>query len=66
METTTYTSNTLDHLGLIAGICRQIGLADLIDESYPGDSPEQARSNGKALEAMIFVTNHQKCTPTKK
>ncbi|MFZ4560792.1 MAG: DUF4277 domain-containing protein [Saprospiraceae bacterium] len=41
METTTYTSKILDHLGLIAGICRQIGLADLIDESCPGDSPEQ-------------------------
>ena len=54
METTTYTSKTLDHLGLIAGICRQIGLADLIDESCPGDSPEQVVSNGKALEAMIL------------
>ena len=41
METTTYTSKTLDHLGLIAGIMREIDLAGRIDESYPGNSPDQ-------------------------
>ena len=41
METTTYTSKTLDLLGLIAGIMREIDLAGLIDESYPGNSPDQ-------------------------
>ena len=54
METTTYTSKTLDHLGLIAGIMREIDLAGLIDESCPGNSPDQVVSNGKALEAMIL------------
>ena len=54
METTTYTSKTLDHLGLIAGLIREIGISELIDSCYADQSPDQIVSNGKALEAMII------------
>lgn len=54
METQVYTSKTLDHLGLVAGMCREIGVSDLIDEYCPSDSPDQIVSTGKALEAMIL------------
>lgn len=54
METNTYTSKTLDHLGLIAGMCREIGLGELIDELLPAKQDTQMASTGKALEAMIL------------
>lgn len=54
METQEYTSKTLDHLGLVAGMCREIGISDLIDKHCPSDSPDQIVSTGKALEAMIL------------
>jgi transposase len=54
METNTYTSKTLDHLGLVAGMCREIGLSELIDELLPDKQDTQIVSTGKALEAMIL------------
>jgi transposase len=54
METTTYTSKTLGHLGLISGLMKEIGLSELIDSCYAEQSPDQIVSNGKALEAMII------------
>ena len=54
METTTYTSKTLDHLGLIAGLIQEIGISELVDSCYAEQSPDQKVSNGKALEAMIL------------
>ena len=54
MESTTYSSKTLDHLGLVAGMCREIGISEVIDSSYEEQSADQIVSNGKALEAMIL------------
>jgi transposase len=54
METTTYTSKTLDHLGLIARLIQEIGISELVDSCYAEQSPDQKVSNGKALEAMII------------
>ncbi|MCS6929176.1 MAG: IS1634 family transposase [Saprospiraceae bacterium] len=54
METQDYVSETLDHLGLVAGVCREIGISELIDKHCPSDSPDQIVSTGKALEAMIL------------
>ena len=54
METQDYTSKTLDHLGLVAGMCRQIGISELIDAQCPSGSLDQIVSTGKALEAMIL------------
>lgn len=54
MEAQAYTSKTLDHLGLVAGMCREIGISEVIDTHCPSDSPDQIVSTGKALEAMIL------------
>jgi hypothetical protein len=54
MEEATYSSKTLDHLDLIAGLMKEIGVSELIDSCYGEQSPDQIVSNGKALEAMIL------------
>jgi transposase len=54
MKTQEYTSKTLDHLGLVAGMCQEIGISQLIDRHCPSVSPDQIVSTGKALEAMIL------------
>ena len=54
MEPQGYSSKTLDHLGLIAGMCQEIGISEVIDECCPSESPDQIVSTGKALEAMIL------------
>ena len=37
MSQTTYTSKRLDHHGIVAGICKQLKIADLIDNLIPSD-----------------------------
>lgn len=54
METQTYTSKTLDHLGLVAGMLQEIGLSKLIDDLLLDKQDTQHVSTGKALEAMIL------------
>lgn len=54
METQEYTSKTLDHLGLVTGMCREIGISELIDAHCSSESENQVVSTGKALEAMIL------------
>ena len=54
METQEYSSKTLDHLGLVAGMCSEIGISAIIDTYCGSDSPDQIVSTGKALEAMIL------------
>jgi len=54
MEITTYTSKTLDHLGLIAGLIQEIGISELVDSCCAEQSPDQKVSNDKALESMII------------
>jgi len=47
METHAYTSKTLDHLGLVAGMCQEIELSKLIDELLPAKQDTQQVSTGK-------------------
>ena len=54
MESSTYSSKALDHLGLVAGMCREIGISEVIDSCYEAQSPYQIVSNAKALEAIIL------------
>ena len=42
----------LQHLGIVAGMCREIGIAEQIDERI--DKPKRKVSVGKAVEAMIL------------
>ena len=47
-----YETKRLDHLGIVAGICQEIGLADIIDAQV-GPSGRQV-SVGQATQAMVL------------
>ncbi len=39
-------SKNLDHLGLVSGMCDDLGLVSLIDTLLPSDNPERKASIG--------------------
>src|SRR2546425_616059 len=51
-EADQYTNERLDHLGIIAGVCQEIGLAAWLDAQDPGN--RQQVSVGTATVAMIL------------
>jgi transposase len=55
METTAYEYETkrIDHLGIVAGVCREIDLVNIIDESLPTPSNRKV-SCGEATLAMVL------------
>ena len=53
-ETETYNSETLEHLGLVAGIFDELGIGDLVDELVPQDFSQRNVSVGRALKAMVL------------
>ena len=44
----------IDHLGLVAGMCKELGIADHIDRRAPKVSDEWNVSHGEAVVAMIL------------
>lgn len=53
METAvTYATERLDHLGIVAGVCREIGLAEFLDEQAKGS--RQRVTIGTATVAMVL------------
>lgn len=48
-----YSSKDLDHLGLVAGLCRTLGLAQIIDEILPPD-PRSTITHGECCELMCI------------
>jgi transposase len=46
-----YTSQVLDHLGIVAGVCQQIGLIEQIDARMPDTG--RTVSVGQAIQAMV-------------
>lgn len=51
-ETEEYISERLDHLGIIAGVCQEIGLGQWLDAQEPGK--RQQVSRGTATVAMVL------------
>lgn len=47
-----YVNERLDHLGIVAGVCHEIGLAEWLDAQDPGN--RQRVSVGKATVAMVL------------
>lgn len=47
-------SKRLDHLGLLAGICKELNIASTIDRLIPNDSPDKIVSVGTGVVAMIL------------
>lgn len=54
MSTPSYKTKNLDHLGLVSGFCKEIGIASLIDKALPEQSEQKNISYGQLLEAMIL------------
>lgn len=48
-----YSSKDLDHLGLVAGMCRELGVAQIIDEIIPPD-PRAIITAGECCELMCI------------
>lgn len=53
MTTPSYRIKNLDHLGLVAGMCRELGLARMVDAILPKQA-EHHVTHGEALVAMII------------
>tara|TARA_B110000914_G_C15482562_1_gene456419 strand:+ start:93 stop:1700 length:1608 start_codon:yes stop_codon:yes gene_type:complete len=49
-----YSSQGLDHLGLVSGMCKEIGVAQIIDKVTPPQSPDKHITYGQLVEAMIL------------
>lgn len=49
-----YRTQSIDHLGLVAGMCRELGIAEHIDRRTPKTSDDWNVSHGEAVVAMII------------
>jgi len=47
-------SKILDHHGLVAGFCHDLGFADIIDKALDGAAPERKISCGQLVTAMVL------------
>ena len=54
MDLSNLNIKNLDHLGLVAGLCQEIGIAQIIDTLIPSSANDKIISTGKCLEAMIL------------
>ena len=54
LSTPSYTTKNLDHLGLVSGFCKEVGIARLIDKALPEQSDQKNISYGQLLETMIL------------
>ena len=52
--TASYSTKGLDHLGLVSGMCKDIGIAKFIDDAHPEQSQDKHLSYGQLVEAMIL------------
>lgn len=53
-DTEIHKSETLEHLGLVAGMFDELGIGDLVDELVPQDLSQRRVSLGQALKAMVL------------
>jgi len=51
---TLYSTKGLDHLGLVAGMNKELGIAKLIDKALPEQCNHKLISYGQLVEAMIL------------
>jgi transposase len=49
-----YCSQVLDHLGLVAGMCDELGIGDVIDHATPQDPEKRDLTVGEAVNAMVL------------
>lgn len=51
---TTYSTKGLDHLGLVAGMCRELGVAEFFDQAHPEQSEQKLVSCGQLVVSMLL------------
>ena len=51
---TAYSTKSLDHLGLVSGMCKEIGVATIIAQALPEQSSDKHVTFGQLVEAMIL------------
>lgn len=65
-DTEIHKSETLEHLGLVAGMFDELGIGELVDELVPQDLSQRKVSVGQALKAMVLnglgFANRGACT----
>jgi transposase len=49
-----YRTKVLDHLGLVAGMCSELGISNIIDEHIPVNSADKILSTGNAVVGLIL------------
>ena len=49
-----YSSKSIDHLGLVSGICKDMGLVEFLDELSPKTSQNSKISFGQLFLAMLL------------
>ena len=54
MDASKYDVKRLDHLGLVAGFCKEIGLSEWIDAHFPKESHNSHINNGQLFVAMLL------------
>jgi len=54
MDASKYDFKRLDHLGLIAGFCKEIGLVEWVNARFPKESHNTHISNGQLFLAMLL------------
>ena len=54
MEPPHYTSQVLDHLGLVAGMFDELGIGEVIDHSTQQDPLKKDLTVGEAVKAMVL------------
>ncbi len=52
--TPTYRTEIIDHLGLVAGMCNELGIAETIDKATEQDPVMRIVTAGQAVQAMIL------------
>lgn len=50
----THRTEVIDHLGLVAGMCKELDIAGIIDNHLPCENPEKILSTGQAVVGMIL------------
>ena len=56
-------TKVLDHLGLVAGMCKELDISGIIDRHLPCESPDKILSTGQSVVSLIlnglgFVNKH--------
>ena len=55
MDLSNLNIKNLDHLGLVARLCQEVGISQIIDKLIASTAKDKMISTGKCLEAMILT-----------